>query len=191
MINDLKKNAFLLCCLAILLFAKFVYVPLIEWQDSTLSEVAQKEKRLVKVSQLLEDEKKLLVSLENVESQLNQFTPLFLDYSPEAEIRLSQQQRLEGLFRKHQIKPTNFGWQSSTQLDEVSLTKYRVQVRFDGLLVNVVSFLLELEASKPWYEIDNFYFSGRGITQSSLGFISGGRIVINLYVSQQGHEIDG
>ena len=51
--KELKKHQFLLSVVALLIIIKWLYVPIVDWQDERYFEIKQKQNRLSKSSAVL------------------------------------------------------------------------------------------------------------------------------------------
>ena len=179
---ELKKHALLLSVMGFLLVIKFVIVPLMEWQEAIFVESAQLEKRLTKVEAVLANEDTISSGVLVLKREIAKVDALLFKSEAESIFKLEQQQLLEQLLESNELNASNFSWQAKTPLPELDAYKYQVNIRFDGKLANVINTLVALEAHTPWYEIENFNLTTKGNRNESLGFVSGGRVMLNIYV---------
>jgi hypothetical protein len=181
--EDLKKHALLLTVLAILLSVKFIMVPIFSWQDEVLSDIHRQEKQLLKVAKVLNNDGQVNELGQQVIIDLAAAEKLFFPLNSESSFKLAQQQLIEGYITKHKVALTNLGWQSATELKESALMRYQLSIRFDGLFVDIVTLFAELENHSPWLQIAEFNLSSKAQSSDDIGYIKGGRAVINLYMN--------
>lgn len=180
--NELKKYKLLLSLLTILVFAKFIIVPIFLWQEQLVHENRSKEKKLIKITNVLTTTDKVDTFNQTLANLLAQAEKLFFPHQSDSDFKLNQQQMLEGLFNKYNLRTNNFGWQTSTELKKEGLKRYQVNIRFDGNFVDIIAMYTNLESLTPWLEIDNFNISTKGQQKNALGYIKGGRVTVNLYM---------
>jgi len=181
--GDLKKHGLLLTVMATLLTVKFLIVPVFIWQEVMLSDIYSQEKRLAKVAKVLNKDGQVSELGQQVIIDLAAAEKLFFPLNSESSFKLAQQQLIEGFITKHKVSLTNLGWQSATELKGSALTRYQVSIRFDGLFVDIVTLFAELENHSPWLQIAEFNLSSKAQSSDDLGYIKGGRAVINLYMN--------
>jgi len=181
--SELKQHAFLLIVVAVLLLAKFVYIPIIDWQDRTQANIIQQEKKLSKIQNILEN-KNLIVNENNQLTDALAITnQLFFDYQPPAAFKLSQQKKFEALLSENQLSLTQVAWEKSIDIDSLQVTHYKLGVYFKGGASNVVQFTSALEKNIPYLNVSDFVFSIKQLRGDYIGrFV--GHIIVNLYVKR-------
>ena len=177
--QELKKYQGLLSVLVVLLVAKFVVVPVFDWQESLYQENQANQKKLLKVKRLIEEQDQLLARDTLVSGALDGAEKLIFKVESEAEFKLTQQQFLEELLAKHNLRAENFGWQSGILLDEVNIKQLQLQLRFSGSIVDLVNFVAALEQLEQRYHVVNFNVNfSKGST-----FFRGGRLALSVYIN--------
>lgn len=178
--NELKQHGWLLIIILILMVIKFIVVPTIEWQNEVIANIQLLERKQGKVINLLENKSENNIVNEKLTSYTEQGNRLFFSYQQDSIFKLSQQKVLESLLAKHGLIAENIGWQASTKLEELSATRYLIQIRFKGEAINVIDFMLAIESQKQLISIKDFNISVIGQNRDTLGRMNG-QISLYLY----------
>ncbi|WDE13270.1 hypothetical protein [Thalassomonas haliotis] len=182
--TELRKHAFLIAVLLLLVVIKFILLPIFQWQEQLSIENNRLEKKAAKISKVLTDDGRVAEVRQQLVRQLKLGESLLFSYQEEAAFKLTQQQVFERLLEKHALKASNIGWQTGSALENVGLVKYQVKIKFDGKFVDVIAMFAELESSTPWLQIHDFNITSKGQKADDLGYIRGGRVTINLFMNQ-------
>jgi len=180
--DELKKNVFLLTFLAILLVAKFIYFPIINWQNSLYNEVTLLEKRVNKVKYILEQKNEIQSNNDKLTLSLSVTNDLFHPKQEQTKFQLQQQKKFEKILIKYKANITKFAWKKSTDLPAVTAKNYQFQVFFNAATLNIIKLMAHLEKSSPYIDIHNFSFTVKGQDKEGLGRAIG-NMTINLYVT--------
>lgn len=176
----IKQHGLLLSLMAILVIAKFVVVPVIDWQSNIIADIRLLEKKQAKITTVIatqDDNQKIGVKLSNIIAHVD---TLFFPYQGESAFKLSQQKMLEALLAKHELKSQNIGWGIITPLDELSAVRYQLQMRFSGSSINVIEFISALESHPQLIDVIDFNLSLKRQRDEYLGTMSG-RMTLHLY----------
>lgn len=184
---ELKKHALLLSLMLLLIVAKFVIVPIYDWQDTKLAEIELLTKKKMKIEGILQQETSFKESYDKLVAEVTQGDNAFFPYQKEADFKLSQQKLLEGILKKYNIKPSNIGWQITTPLVEYELMSYQIRIQFSGKTIDVINFINELEFYKYRVEIDDFYISVASQKNNDLGK-SNGWFIIKFYADSRENQ---
>tara|TARA_R110002167_G_scaffold366448_1_gene597397 strand:- start:20056 stop:20679 length:624 start_codon:yes stop_codon:yes gene_type:complete len=179
--NEIKKHALALSLIAILIIVKFILVPVIDWQDNTLTNIRLLEKKQIKIENVLNDQTRNLSKKRQLIDIVTDMEVAFFPYQSESAFKISQQKKLEALLSKYNLLSQNIGWQTSTVFDELSITRYPVQLRFQGELLDVITFFSVLESEQRKIKIADFNLSLKGQNEQELGTVNG-RIVLYFYL---------
>jgi len=178
--EDLKKHALLLIILTFLLLAKFLYMPIIEWQNALIIEINTIEKKLRKIEGVLGNEEKILHANKQYEQQFAITKHLFFAQNSQATFKLQQQQMLEKVFEKSNIKITRFGWENTIPLVDLQVEHYPLKVYLSGKISDFVKLTTQLERYSPFIEVSGLVLVVKKQTSSNLGETKG-NISLNLY----------
>jgi len=184
--NDLKKHSLALSLIALLLFLKFVLIPLIQWQDNQITTVAMLERKIEKVENLLLSDNVLneqYLALSNALSNLEQE---IFSYQEESTFQLTQQKMVENNLLKSELKVSSIGWQNTVELAKLPLLQFSLEYRVSGKTNNVVEYLTQLKAQDRTPDIKALNFSFRNQSQGKLGSVSA-RIRVNYYMFKNGY----
>lgn len=171
--DELKKNAWLLSLIVILVVIKFAIVPIFEWQDSQLSEVKLLTKRLNKIEQVLANENENSVLNQKLQLTLGKGEKALFNYNTESTFKLAQQKFIQSLLNKHNLKLQNIGFQAQTFIPEFKAMQFAVQVRFTGKTEEAIALVNTIEQNEERIAIDKFNLSFKGLGNKSLGRVNG------------------
>jgi len=178
--NEIKKHAVLLIILSILLIAKFIYIPIINWQNALHSEIQQQEKKLVKIDKVLRQKGKINQANFQLEKLLTIKTSVFFPSEEETKFQLKQQKMLESLFKKSKLKLTKFAWRRTQALASLSASHYKLQVNFSGKMSQLVQLMSAIESFTPYIEVSDFTFNIKRQKGPLLGMVTG-NLILHLY----------
>ena len=178
--NELKQKAWLLIVIAILATAKFIIIPIVDWQNIQLAEIQLLKKKLAKTQYILANKEKIEKINHQLRKELAKSNTLFFSFPSDSLFKLEQQKMLESLLTQFSLTSQNIGWKNITKLAEFNLQKFQVEVKISGKTINVIELMTELETMLPRIEIENFNISIKKQQKSDLGF-STGRMTLNLY----------
>jgi len=171
--QTLRNHPWLTGLLLLLLAVKFVFVPIVDWQNEQLLNIKLQTKRISRAELALANVDNNAQLLSQLQSQSQVLHKLFYPFSEEANFKLQQQQWLEGLIAKHQFKINNVGWVFSAKVLGQPLIKHQLSVSFEGSTFALPSLQAEIEESPQWVDISSFTFNLRGQRNFNLGSLSG------------------
>lgn len=191
---ELKKHALLLSLLSLLLFVKFVLVPIYQWQEGKLYTVQMLQKKQQKIANILqyknEEREKYITLKENVAKGESIFFP----YQKESDFKLAQQKLIESFLVNNNVAASNIGWQVTSPLPEYKAINYQLKLQFSGEYLNVVNLIFSLEKNVQRIEIPDFNLNIQGQSGDKLGNINGW-LIINFYAFDasmlSGTELEG
>jgi len=185
--DELKKNAWLLSLIVILVVIKFAIVPIFEWQDSQLSEVKLLTKRLNKIEQVLANENENSALNQKLQLTLGKGEKALFIYNTESTFKLAQQKFIQSLLNKHNLKLQNIGFQAQTFIPEFKAMQFSVQVRFTGKTEEAIALVNTIEQNEERIAIDKFNLSFKGLGNKSLGRANG-MLTLFLYAKTANKE---
>jgi len=136
----LSRNS-LIFILVALIALRFAVLPLLDWQQSRISEIQSKQVQLGKTIDLVNsysDYQELALKLKAEKAKL---APLF--YVDDDGARLLIQKDIEQIFSDHDVPIERFNWVLD-QREDSGLRKLRVLVGFNGQLLAVMRVLLDI-----------------------------------------------
>lgn len=131
----------LIFILVALIALRFAVLPLLDWQQSRISEIRSKQVQLSKTIDLVNsysDYQQLALKLKAEKSKL---APLF--YADSDDTRLQIQKDIEQVLSDHNLTIERFNWVLDDRADS-GLRTLRVLVGFNGQLDTVMKVLLEI-----------------------------------------------
>ena len=179
---ELKKYALLLSIIVFLMAVKFIVIPTYDWQENELLLIKNKTKRLEKINKVLINKDRIREESEILLTQLQQVDKIIFPYQVDNVFRLEQQQFIEKLLEKHNLLVGNIGWQTVIELEEQKLKQHKMQLKFDGMLIDIINMFTELESYQPWIKIDKFNIPTRNLGRTAVGYVKGGNFTLSLYM---------
>ncbi|MGL1957058.1 MAG: hypothetical protein OCD00_07055 [Colwellia sp.] len=181
---ELKQHAWLLVLLAFLLVAKFIIVPVYQWQDTQLAEISLLERKQGKISSVLKEKNNTAKFKHKLESALQQTDGLFFPFQEDAKFKLNQQKMLESLLSKYNLTVQHVGWQVARSKDSLLLTSYPILIRFSGKTTDAIKFLAAIEMNSQRIGVEEFNFSFKRQSDKALGRINGS-VTLMLFMEKE------
>jgi len=169
----LRNYPYLSALLVLLIALKFLFVPLVQWQNDTLWSISQNDKRLSRAMGAITHIDSNRVQLGALQQQLGQLQTFFYPSQDEASFKLEQQQWLEALIAEHNFTVSNIGWTYSAQVLGQPLIKHQLSVSFDGDTFDLPRLYLALDSNSQWIDVMSFSFNLIGQNEKSLGRFRG------------------
>jgi hypothetical protein len=166
-----------------LLAIKFVVIPTFEWQNAKLADIHSLTKRLKKADALIENYAYLNQVNEQLTASLEQQKQLFFQGGDPNQTQLQQLREIESLIRENDIKIANSRWLGSQQ--KQGYTEHRLEVGITGDLVNVIQLISDVERQKRPRRFDSWNLSIRGMSDTKIGKVQNGKLVIQILVQDQ------
>lgn len=180
---ELKKYALLLSFVVVLLIAKFLVVPIIEWQNAMVAEIRLFEKKQHKISSVLKNNAYNKQLNKDLNAELEKINQLFYPFQTDAAFKLAQQKEIEALLAKHKLILENIGWKVSSVFAAVSVIQYPVKIAINGKSTDIINFIGELDKYEKYIEVVNFNLSFQGQNNQQLGRLTG-NLSLNLFANQ-------
>ena len=98
----------LLLMLGILLVAKFIFLPVISWQDAQIQELTAKKRQFMKVSKMVANQPAYEKHISELRAKLTRAQQFF--YEDNNTTKLDIQRDLVELFQANEIEVTAFNW---------------------------------------------------------------------------------
>ena len=183
--EQIENNQLLLIILAVLLIAKLLVEPIINWQNQQLVDNQTLAKKVHKTAQLLNQQTALQSATDQVSTELVQLQQFYYPYQEQSQFRLTQQQAIEKLIAQSHLSLTNIGWQPAFVLPNTPLQRQQLTLNVSGKSIDFVGFIQQLERVQPYIEVAEFNVSLKGQNDTSLGRVNGSLRLI--YYVQQTH----
>jgi len=186
---ELKKHTLLLLTLSFLLLAKFIFLPVIDWQNTMISEIQLLEKKSLKVARVIAGQSSTSKTNLTLSKEVERGNKLFYSHQAPSKFKLTQQKMVESLLDKYQLKSQNIGWQTPSELISLQVIRYPLQLRFSGKTLDVIKFIAATETFERNMEVNNFNLSLKRQDDSSLGYFNG-KLTLNFYVNSSVKSIN-
>lgn len=172
---DLKqpKHQLALGVLVILIALKFLIVPLFDWQNSQLAQLANLQKRAVKSQNVIINQSQINQAQQTINAQLKAVNSLFVNYQREGEFKLAMQQQLEQTIAKNQLQINTSSWLPSIAVANNQLIRHQLRLNLKGKMRDFISLIILLESQTPKAELKSVNINLKGQNNKSLGRVEG------------------
>jgi hypothetical protein len=184
MINKLLTRGSLLFLLGLLLVARFIFIPLVEWQENRVAVIEVKARQLDKIATLIDgaaaNEEMLVRSQENFSALRGS---LFAD---EDGVKLGLQQSIRSIFSKQKVTMSSFEWSH----DEFTgpLRTLKATVLFHGNTEGMILSFMQLRTATKVVKISEW---NQRFTQTAPGRLgtTRGSMVVEFYAIGPGESL--
>lgn len=172
---DLKqpKHQLALGVLVILIALKFLIVPLFDWQNSQLAQLANLQKRAVKSQNVIINQSQINQAQQTINAQLKAVNSLFVDYQRESEFKLAMQQQIEQTIANNQLQINTSSWLPSITVANNQLIRHQLRLNLKGKMRDFISLIILLESQTPKAELKSVNINLKGQNNKSLGRVEG------------------
>ncbi|REL34891.1 hypothetical protein [Thalassotalea euphylliae] len=172
------NQQYLIMLLALLLVAKFILVPIIEWQDELIADTSVKKRQALKAERLLSIETELKQTIENLDEQvakLNTHVPKV----DEDNFKINTQKSLVGIFNSHKIKIERAAW--LVPPDRGNMYPVTIQLSLSGRMSDFLASHYDIEANFPAAKIEELRININRHLEKSMGTFKG-RISLKFFI---------
>lgn len=172
---DLKqpKHQLALGALVILIALKFLIVPLFDWQNSQLAQLANLQKRAVKSQNVIVNQIQINQAQQTINAQLEAVNSLFVDYQRESEFKLAMQQQIEQTIANNQLQINTSSWLPSITVANNQLIRHQLRLNLKGKMRDFINLITLLESKTPKAELKSLNINLKGQKSDGLGNMSG------------------
>jgi len=182
--QQLNQHSKALLLITVLILMKFIVLPIIQWQETTLTTNTLLEKRLSKSAYAINNKIQMQQVLKQSTVKLSELEQLIYEYQLTNRFRLSQQKQLETLFEEYKIEITNLVWQAPVALTNWQISQHEVKLRIKGSLTNLQKLQAVLESKPQWLANNSFSYRLEKRRKNNLGNFSG-RTSLTLYMKNK------
>lgn len=171
----MKDKPVLLLVLGVLLLARFILVPIFDWQEETLTSTQHLQKKLNKSKAYLDDLPALQAHKEALEQALTvrrAESELFNDVN---RYQIAKQRQFEAIFEQNQIVITSSNWLEPIPTEKGVIVLLRL--KFHGKVKSFLASHLQLSGVSKSISITNLSLSISGQGSDSLGNVNGNVII--------------
>lgn len=165
--NNSKK---LLLVLGVMLVARFILIPIIEWQDDMIAENESLSKRLTKIDNVLFNEEVIALNLSKVKNTNSALQQNYFIASDVEAFKLKQQQVLEQKFENHKLKIKGINWIANIPGD---VSEHRLKITFQGKTKHLAQMQMELVQQSPYIDVTEWVIRLKQNNQTSMGLANG------------------
>ncbi|MBB1386218.1 hypothetical protein H5119_11775 [Pseudoalteromonas sp. SG45-5] len=186
---DLKqpKHQLALAALTLLITLKFIIVPLFDWQNEQLSQLANLQKRASKSQNVIINQNQISKTQQQINAQLKAINSLFINYKSEAEFKLAMQQQIEQTIASKQLQINTSSWLPSLLVANGQLMRHQLRLNIKGSTLNYIKLITLLENTAPKAELKTFNINLKGQNNEQLGRVEG-TIELAFYMQQSKSE---
>jgi len=172
-----NKRKLMLGVLAVLLVARFILVPILDWQQEQIKQITAKEQRLTKTNNIIARLPQIKVALAQLKQNNQQQQSHYFNQASPNTFKLQLQQKIETLFTQHHLKVTNFNWVA--EIDE-QIAKARARITFEGSTKDFAMLQLAIAQLPKLLNTNQWTLHIKRMNDHSLGNANG-NIVLTAY----------
>lgn len=151
--QELYKYRLELAVIGFLIFLKFLYIPIEEWQSDIQDKTEFEQIKLAKAERALRNS----TNISDAQVKLNDYVKsaegMLFDVDNESAFELQMQQAFEKDVADKKLKLLNFGWKSS-KISNRRLVKEKVaEIQVEGSLNNIIKLMTTLESNTKLHRI--------------------------------------
>lgn len=155
----MQNKPLLLLFLLALILIKFVALPLSEWQQQELAELALLDNKLEKTKRLVKNREELEAAFAAVEKPYQAFISQVPQTADKQQYRLEFQQRIEAMLATHKVQLVSFSWQGDKPLEQADISEARIELRLRGLPLDYVKAISDIQQQLPLFKTEDVYYS--------------------------------
>lgn len=178
--EELKKHGLLLPFMTLLIIAKFIVIPIFDWQNKQFQSIKLLEKRQQKITNVLSSEQQTNIINDSLIKINTQASKLFFPFQAESAFKLKQQKMFESLLAKKQVEIERIAWQVVTEFEYLAVKRYQLQLSIKGSTNQIVELFSAFENNEKLIDIKDFNVSFKGQRENTLGQLSG-NVTLHLY----------
>jgi hypothetical protein len=176
------KRKLMLGVLAVLLLARFILVPVFDWQKGKIALIAEKEQRLIKTNNVIEHVPQINLALKQLNQNNNKQQERYFVEASSNTFKLQLQQKIEKLFSEHTLKVTNFNWVAEIPGE---IAQARADISFEGTTTQFAMLQLAIAQLPKALDIKQWTLQVKGMNERSLGDVNGSLILIAHNIAPQ------
>ncbi len=170
MMQSNPKLQLMLGAVILLSAVKFALLPLLQWQNETLEQIASIETRNAKAQKLLADKDAMMAELTQLGTKYNNLAQSIPVYPDSASFRLETQMMFEQVLKMEHFRPKQFYWREDTDTQLFgNFYSASFNVNFLGGAKDFALLQSKLAYNYPEYRILNMSNSLSGFKADSLG----------------------
>jgi len=138
----------LIAIIASLSVLKFVLIPIVQWQDTKVTKIAQLQKQLTKGQDLLQHQTELTQQLGQLMAKTNLvLSSVAANEKSAADYQIHTQQMLDKLLEKHGLSVRTMDWLNP--VNNGFLEQQRIEIAFSGRVKHLIEFIRDVEQLTP------------------------------------------
>jgi hypothetical protein len=156
----------------VLVAIKYGLLPVLEWQNQTIDELYQVERRNVKAENLLNNKDQVFMRLAKLSNQYKSETQTYPKFDAQIVFRLESQVLFDILIQQNNLRKTQFFWHDSEDKQVFgNLYKAKFNIDFTGYLKDFALLQTKLVNANKQFKILNMSTSILNQTQKSIGIV--------------------
>jgi hypothetical protein len=187
-LNKLKPYRYHLAVISILVLIKFVFMPIVAWQNSLLAEVELLEARKNKINLLVNNKSKTESRLKDYDNALKPMANIFNKKQLDSDFKLAQQKWLESVMESHHLSVKNISWELVSTIESPKIMQFQLKVNFSGKAEDLRGIIQSLESQTPLVYIANLIVNIKKQYPTYLGNADGS---LTLHFYMKNTQING
>lgn len=175
-----NKRKLMLSVLAVLLIVRFVVVPIFDWQQQQIAQIASQSKKLAKVNRVIDRLPQISQALQNLQQSNQALQSHYYKSASLQAFKLQGQQQIERLFKVHNLQVKNFNWVTDIP---GTITQLRARISFSGKTKDLAMLQLALARQTKLLDIGQWTLRIKRMNDHSLGDVTGNFLLTAYYIS--------
>lgn len=176
------KRKVMLGVLAVLLLARFILVPIFDWQQEQILAIETKQQRLVKTNNIIDRLPQINLALSELEANNLQQQQRYFEHASSNAFKLQLQQEIESVFTEHELKVTNFNWVVEIPGE---ISQARAKIAFEGTTANFALLQLAIAQFPKLLNIAQWTLQINRMNNRSLGKVRGSLLLTAYNITPQ------
>ncbi len=167
--EELKQHKFALSFIGLLVIARFIILPLLEWQDGMMTDISLLKNKSERIDNVLAGRDQTSQYLQDLQKIVRQRDKLFLPIENDSSFQLQRQQWLEQKMAEHNLTMNNIGWLPSQPQEEVDVRIFSAQLNLKGKTVDVIAFIQDIQSQTNYIAVQSLNMGLRFHSDGNIG----------------------
>jgi len=179
--NEIKKHPYLISLIIVLALVNFIFVPLIDWQDSLIGEIRLKEKRLHRSEALVQSYPSYLHQLKQLQQLDDSVRQHYYPYTTESTFKLQIQSWIEQTVVGNGLSVQSVGWGRTKLREDTHSKVFSLNLKVRGKLGAFIALHQSLESTGLKLSFEEMRLNIKRASKTNLGNVEG-NLKIKLYM---------
>lgn len=151
--DELKKHQNSLLVILLLIVVKFIFMPIIEWQNDVLNHVALQEKKLAKVERLIVNTELMKNALSKLHAESSVVHGFFYQDQDINTLQRAIQKDIEAKLKSNNIRINSAGWKKEVKKEGSEIVSMKLDLRVQGAADQLTAFFIAYQTMNTKFNI--------------------------------------